>query len=479
MTGAAGSAKRTKGQEPSRRALGDGAAQGAPTAPHATPRKEGGARTGPERFWSRWPVRLAFGASLVVSGLAHCSVVPLEVPRGFEVQDVDGEAAIPVDILAPDDPPPPPPESIPAAPDPTPPPTPTAGAGVGALLRDGGADAVADAATDAPTDARTDGPGLDGAIASAEAGAPSGPRDPMAIVGAAGDIQVDKVLVLVVVNAEIIRKSPVGANLGSLLRGIPQWEQFMHGTDIDPVADVDWLMVSGPSLVNTSRDVVLIRYGAPDAKVARAMDVVAGHYAQGGEVDAGAPVLKAVRSFADGAERVVLQPRSHVLAVVPSSAASRVARQLAGASVPAHIRPGEAAYIRVVDPHHPMPELPPSLLELRLRVVPRPADDGAEVYVEGDTKTPEEAAQAAVSIRAIIDDRNANPLVSVLTGGLLDHVEVASDGKLVKAHVSVSRSQIVTLIGLAAAALGLDAPAPPGASGPSPIPALPRAPSPR
>ncbi|HEY8091179.1 MAG TPA: hypothetical protein VIF09_25120, partial [Polyangiaceae bacterium] len=56
--------------------LGDGAAQGAPTAPHATPRSAGGKATGPERFWRNWPVRLTLAASLVVSGVAHCAVFP-------------------------------------------------------------------------------------------------------------------------------------------------------------------------------------------------------------------------------------------------------------------------------------------------------------------------------------------------------------------------------------------------------------------
>ena len=143
-------------------------------------------------------------------------------------------------------------------------------------------------ATRAPTERR-----LDGAVASVDdSGAPGtgqGPRDPQAILGAAGDIQADKVLVMVVINAEVIRQNPEGAKMGFLLRGIPQWDEFMHGTDIDPVRDTDWVMISGPSLVNTSRDVVLIHYSARDAKVERAMEQVAHNYAKGGGYDAGVP----------------------------------------------------------------------------------------------------------------------------------------------------------------------------------------------
>ena len=93
----------------------------------------------------------------------------------------------------------------------------------------------------------------DAQVAVADAG--GAPRDPEAIVGAAGAIQADVILVMLVVNAEVIRQNPVGAQMGYLLRGIPQWNEFMSGTDIDPVRDADWVIVSGPSLINTAKDV--------------------------------------------------------------------------------------------------------------------------------------------------------------------------------------------------------------------------------
>ncbi|HEX8791103.1 MAG TPA: hypothetical protein VF765_09120, partial [Polyangiaceae bacterium] len=155
----------------SRTSLGEGAAQGAPTAPHATPRRDRGPRTGPERFWAHWPVRLALGASLVVSGLAHCAVVPFDLPHGFEVNDVEGEAAIPIDVLEGVDEPPPPPPPQPAEPEPKAQEQidkfAEAARQAARQQRDGGApdaatDAPADAASDAIADAGADGSWLDG-----------------------------------------------------------------------------------------------------------------------------------------------------------------------------------------------------------------------------------------------------------------------------------------------------------------------------
>jgi hypothetical protein len=443
--------------------LADGAAEAAPTAPHATRPAARGPKSGPARFWSRWPVRVAFGLSLLISGAAHCSVLPFDAPHGFEVKDVEGEAAIPIDVITQEEPPPPPPPL-------PPPPSETAegqkekplpatvhvdagarvDAGSDASARDAGPDASADAAN-----VVDGGPEL---IASADGGPP---RDPEAIVGAAGSVQADVVLVMVVVNAEVIRQNPVGARMGYLLRGIPQWDDFMSGTDIDPVRDTDWVLISGPSLINTSRDVVLIHYAAPDAVVDRAVSVVSKKYDKGGPFDVGVRGVRATRAHADGAERVMLRGQPHVLAVVPPSVAEKVARQLVASRVPPHVRPGEAVYVRLANPHHPMPEIPDAITELRLRVVPRP-DDGADVFVEGDTKDADAATAAAPLVRQMIR-RHDDPFTSLLTHGLLDHVEVSSEGPLVKVHLVATRDHVETLVALVGGFLGVE---PPG-TGPS------------
>jgi len=448
-----------------RRPLGEGAAQEAPTAPHATPREGRGKRTGPERFWARWPVRIALGSSLLVSSVVHCAVVPLELPHRFEVNEVAGEAAIPIDVLEQDDTPPPAP--LPPLPEARQPDDETARELAATLAgrRDGGVasldaadappeasfDARPDAPPDAPAsalpDAGGDGAGLDGAIALADA-APggNGPRDPQAILGAAGNIQAAPVLVMVVVNAEVIRSHPVAAEMGALLRGIQQWDDFMKGTSFDPVRDVDWVMISGPSLINTSRDVILVRYSASDAAVDQAVAIVSAKHEHGGAFDAGVPGVRASRAFADKAERVILRPQPKVLALVPPDVAEKVARRLAPpAHVAAHVRPGEAAYVRVVDPHHPFPEVPATVGEARMRIVLRP-DQGADVFIEGDTKDSAAATQAADDVRELI--QRYKLLAMLLAGSLLDHVEVTTEGNRVDVHLTASLQQIETVVGL-------------------------------
>lgn len=445
--------------EPRRKALGDGAALAAPTAPHATPWAPGQARrrrSGPERFWASRSARVMFVLCLVLSGGAHYAVVPLELPKGFEIEDVEGEAAIPIEVLTAEESPPPPPEAPP-----TPPPAQGKSdeekakdlAVAAALARaDAGPAADAgpyrDAAPDAEAlDASSDGGAGDAAVAAM---ADAGPN-PNAIVGA--QIQADVNLVVLIVNAEVIRQHPVGAKMGYLLRGIPQWDEFMSGTDIDPVRDADWVQIAGPSLINTARDVVLIHYSVSDAVVDRAIDVVTRKYDRGGAFDAGVPGVKASLAHADRAERVLLRAQPHVLAVVPPSIAEKSARQLHDARLPAHNHPGEAVYLKLVNPHHPMPEVPEAITEMRLRVVPRP-DFGADVFVEGDTKDADAAADAAEGLRRLVRRHN-DAFTSMLTHGLFDHVETTNEGPLVKSHLVVSLDQIETLAALVSSFLGV------------------------
>jgi hypothetical protein len=441
--------------------LAEGATWAAPTAPHATPRAAGGARTGPELFWARWPTRLALALAVVVSAAVHGSVFPFQVPHRFELNDVEGEAAIPVDVLEETTPAPPPAEPVEPSKrsDETPEDRGTQHGLTSPRRADAGASAEA-SAPDAANDAHE--AALDGSVAAAEpdGGGSSGPRDPQAIVGAAGSVQADVVLVMLLVNAEVIRAHPLGATIGYLLRGVPQWNDFMSGTDIDPVRDTDWVMISGPSLINTMRDVVLLHYSAPAAAVERAIQVVSRKYAQGGPVDAGVPGVRATRVHADRAERVILRGQPQVLAVVPPNVVEKVARQLRMSRVPPHVRPGEAVYLRLVNPHHPMPEIPESIREMRLRVVPRP-DEGADVFIEGDTPDAETAADAAEAVRRVVRRHN-DMITSLVTHGLLDHVEVTSEGPLVKAHLVASRDQIQTLVLLVGEYLGVE---PPPASG--------------
>jgi hypothetical protein len=476
--------------------LSEGAGGSAPTAPHATPAARHGRATGPERFWgARWRRLIGCGAVVLSLGvhyvLAPWSLLP---KHDFEIRDTAGDLAIPIDILAgeeaPAPPPPPPAEPPPAIP---PRSSPEKGdaldAGVPASHpdaaprhppRDGGPDAAPRRAHDAstpphdaqPRDAppREAGVGLAVDAAIAHAGQVSGvARDAVSMIGAAGGAQAGPQNVIVAINMAVIRTHPVGARIGPLFSALPQWDDFLVGTGVDPLRDTDWVSINGPSLVHSDRDVIMVHYSASDALVDRALDVVGRKTGNGGPYDAGVPGMKAILGHADRADRVFMRPQPHVLAVVPPYYAATAAKLLAHATISrTPKRPTEAMRLTLIHPHGPMPAIPESVTELRLWIIPRNADGGADVYAEGDTASPGACSSAVDVLRAVIRDQNSFG-VKLVTHGLLDGVALTADGSTVRMHIPVARDQLEVLLAFAAGRLGVDlvpldagvAPAPP------------------
>ncbi len=311
------------------------------TAPHATAAGRMGPRRGPtpaqlpgpERFWWHRPVSVAFLVALALSLVAHGSAFPLEWPSGFEVKDLDGEAAIAVDLLQES-----PPEEFASPP------------GASAARREPPRGECPDADSASSETARPVATtsfvhrtmrALDrrrrsrATRAGTQGKMPTCPTEPVMARMEDPDAGSSTLLGMDAGRADEYiagaswwskfdrplsswrkrqrgshRKRPWAAlRSAALLRGISSsGEDFMSGTDIDPVRDTDWLMISGPSLVNTASDVILIRYGASDVVVDRAIARVSQKYPGGGPYDAGVPGVKATLAHADRAERVLLRP---------------------------------------------------------------------------------------------------------------------------------------------------------------------------
>jgi len=460
-----------------------GAAPSAPTAPHATPGVPGHRLTGPERFWtSRWR-RVIGWTSLLASGVIHYVLTPWSIlpEREFELRDTAGDLSIPVDLLAGEETPleaPSPKEPAVAPPVDPAHPAPGAGdaldAGPAAMRPD--AIAPRDAAPDAPRvrkhpdagaprrdaaprDAppRDAGSGRHEDAAIAQRGEASGvARDAVGMIGAAGSAQAGPQNVIVTINMAAIRTHPVGARMGPLFSALPQWDDFLIGTGVDPLRDTDWVSINGPSLIHSDRDVILVHYSANDLVVERALDAVARKSANGRAYDAGVAGMKAVLGHADRADRVFMRPQPHVLAVVPTYYASTAARMLTRARIPrAPKRPAEALRLTLLHPHGPMPAIPESVTELRLWIVPRNSDGGADVYAEGDTASAEASESAVDVLREVVREQNSFA-VRLITRGLLDGLTLTADGATLRMHVPAARDQLEVILAFAAGRLGVD-----------------------
>jgi len=383
----------------------------------------------------------------------------------LEMKDPDGELTLPVDLLGQEPPPeekPRPPEQkqTPSEDDPNgvkskgdasaPKPKPDAAAPDAEATAGGG---ISDAGQgDAAGEA-----GLVASDASAPAGA-NGPRDPGAMIGIPGLISAGTVNVQLLVNVAVIRQHPVGARMGPLFHAIPQWADFMKGSQaaVDPIRDTEWIFIYGPSLVHTDRDAVFVRYSISDEIVDTAVEAIARRYDKGGAYDAGVPGVKASLGHADNAERVFLRGAPKTLVIVPKDKAQPFAR-LAKLGINKKVQPGEAMRLIVNDPWKqvsiPGLKFSNSLTQLRLWIVARASDGGADVFLEGDCTDEAAALDVADALTELIKRQNSL-IVRAATRGVLNNARVTTDGSQIKSQLSASSDQLEALLQGVGAMLG-------------------------
>jgi hypothetical protein len=465
-----------------------GAADAAPTAPHATA-PVGRDRSGPARFWESRRLRIALAVTLTFSAVLHSVLTPWQLlpdTSGIEVKDPEGELTIPIDLLGEDQPPPPPEKPPEQTPPETPPdpnalnarpdagprrPKPDASVPDASPLETDGGDLALPQEGGAPvTESDGGAPSDGGLVASADAGGPAGamgPRDPGGMIGMAGLVSAGTVNVTLLVNINVIKTNPVGARMGPLLFGIPQWQSFVKGSQvaIDPIRDTDWILIYGPSLIHTERDAVIVRYSASDAVVDQAVEQIAKNFAKGGPLDAGVPGIKASLGFADNGQRAFLRVQPHVLVIVPPDKAREFALVMKRAPIQPKVRAGEAMRLTVKNPTHqisvPGLKFSEKLTEIRLWIVPRNSDGGADVYAEGDCTDEAAAADTADALTDVIKRQNSFA-VRIATRGLLNGARVIPEGKNVTLHVSVSQEQLEVLLQTLAGVLGVTVQPPSG-----------------
>ena len=106
---------------------------------------------------------------------------------------------------------------------------------------------------------------------------------------------------------------------------------------------------------------------------------------------------------------------------------------------------GEAVTALVKHPHRAAPQVPACIDELRVWIVPRPADGGADVWGEGQCATDEEAKAAAEEMEKSAVRTNGL-LLRAATKGLLNAFETRSEGRMVKLHLPASREQLEAVL---------------------------------
>jgi len=298
---------------------------------------------------------------------------------------------------------------------------------------------VADAAADAAIS--------DGGIASADGGAPN----PMAaLTGDAKKVIDGDANVRLVIYPEKIRSHPLAPRIGQLLGSVYQWRDFFGPSKLDPMRDVDRIMIVGPELRDSTNVAAIIQHNVGAARMHEALDaLVQADPDHGAWLDAGVP---AATAYADRAPRVLVMPSSNVVVVVPPGLRD-VALSLKRPRIPKPTG-SEVVWAYAVTPWRPARalgvQLPKSLKWAKVWVTPS-ENGGAVVEAEAEDESPEAASAHAGALNAQIQDALSTVASFSLLGQMLlgtkavrlvEHVEITADGANLHGTATLTEEQI-------------------------------------
>jgi len=264
-----------------------------------------------------------------------------------------------------------------------------------------------------------------------EAGTP-GVKDTLSLAGGLRRAVKGKPNVALVFWFSTMREHPLGPLVGSLLSCNPQWRDFL-GDVIDPLQDLDGVMLVGPRMSDTSKLTILVQSRMEDAKLRQVMGLVgeAAHRSgAGGPIDAGAGT-QAIRFRADRADRIAFTHPKNLIIVTPPEGFEQLQAQREAMSLPAGR--GQAMSLTMVNPWRPLRmigmHLPETLSEIRLNVF---ATDGGGVRAEIEFEDQDAAAATAHASDVTEQARAA-------AGLLAGDITFVADGNRLHAETRLSR----------------------------------------
>jgi len=234
-----------------------------------------------------------------------------------------------------------------------------------------------------------------------------------------------------------MREHPLGGLVSGIMGCNPQWHDFM-GDLIDPLQDLDGVVLYGPRMSETSHLTVLAQSRMDDAKLRGVLEQL-GHKPGSGPADAGAGT-RAVRFFADRADRVAFTHSRNMIIVTPTEGVAQFPSQKDPISLPAGH--GQAMSLTMVTPWRPLRalgvKLPETISEVRLNAFGTP-DGGMRVQAEFDDQ---DAASAESHAAQLTEQARA------VLGLFGSDIEFVAQGNRLSAETKFSRFTSTLVLGM-------------------------------
>jgi hypothetical protein len=281
-------------------------------------------------------------------------------------------------------------------------------------------------------------------------GGADGIGHPVAMSGVTSEVVDSNANVNLLMLTERIRNHPLGDRIGKLIVNFPQWSSFFESGAIDPVRDINRILVVGPQFRRTADVVAILQHDMPPPVVRAAVDRLVQRPPKGRWLRGKIP---AARAYADRAERLFALTAPHVLVVAPP----HLERQILATPPTEFPTPeGDAAVVlHVKTPWRALMglpfRLPESIAWLRLDVVPN--DDGSVLArITAEDADPRQAAEHAQSLSLALNALT-NPdlgalgaLVGLRSLSFIDKIQFQARGERISGQVRVSPRQLERLL---------------------------------
>jgi hypothetical protein len=271
--------------------------------------------------------------------------------------------------------------------------------------------------------------------------------NPIALAGVAGAIADKNAPVSIAVYNENIRQQRLGAKVGEILARVYQWRDFFGPTGLDPVRDIDRMLIAGPEFNDSSRVVAVLRYHVSDAKMKAALDRIVKSQPGGKWLEGKVPVASAT---ADRAGRLFVMPAPHLMVVAPPSAkksALALPRTLSQKRDPFPGPKGDevmVAYLATpwaafAQAHIPI-KVPQSIKSATVVLTPT-EQGGLSAKVEAEDESAEAAQQHAAELAQTVRAA-ARVGRGVLRFSAIDRVKFWAEGAIIHGEITATPDQV-------------------------------------
>lgn len=292
------------------------------------------------------------------------------------------------------------------------------------------------------------------AVASSNDATPVKPvRDPIGISGKAGSIAGKDPNVSLLLGMDAIRSHPAGSTLGPMFANLPIWNQFFTGSGVDPVKDLDRILVAGPQFRESSKVVAVVKLKMKEAAIHDVLEGIRTRATPPGEWESNTVMTAVV----DKTKRVFVMQGSGVLMVVPDSLGD-TARQMKGAAFPG--KKGEAIVVFLKFPGKALRgapfTIPASLRWVRLATT-LAADGSATTEIDALDTSPDQAERSADVLTAGLEAATTREVPLLGTVRMIDRVVFRAVGDHVQGTLQLNPAQareLAKLVAQGAANLG-------------------------